>query len=286
MFKKIFTTFVLTLSLVQIAYPLVLNAQAEYTVLAPLPGTTKGSDNKTDIKTYVEGMFRLLIALSAVFAVFMIVIGGFQYMTTDAIGGKQQGRERIENSIKGLVLVIGAWLILAQIDDRLLKINIDITAANVPAPSGGFSGGTGTLSQPGVPMTQVQIDTSNAIRGSLESQGVITYQGPCTQGQTTSCVNLNGLGTSALNGVVSLKNLVGSEITITGGTESGHSATGGHPTGSSLDFGMSRNSALTQYVTANGGTPTQTSLGPLYTININGKPVKFLKESDHWHVTF
>jgi hypothetical protein len=140
MFKKIFTTFVLALSLTQIAYPLILSAQTEYTVLAPLPGTYKGG-NKTDIKTYVEGMFKLLIALSAVFAVFMIVIGGFQYMTTDAIGGKQEGRDRIENSVKGLILVIGAWLILAQIDDRLLTINLDIKAANVPAPSGGALSG-------------------------------------------------------------------------------------------------------------------------------------------------
>lgn len=155
MFKKIFTTFVLTLSLVQITYPLVLSAQTEYTVLAPLPGTTKGSDNKTDIKTYIEGMFRLLIALSAVFAVFMIVIGGFQYMTTDAIGGKQQGRERIENSIKGLVLVIGAWLILAQIDDRLLKINLSISPANITAPQGGsVSGPTSSSATVGQKISQ------------------------------------------------------------------------------------------------------------------------------------
>lgn len=157
MFKKIFTTFILAMSLTQIAYPLVLNAQAEYTVLAPLPGTTKG-ENKTDIKTYVEGMFKLLIALSAVFAVFMIVVGGFQYMTSDAIGGKQEGRDRIENSIKGLILVIGAWLILAQIDDRLLTINLDIKAANVPAPSGG-GGGSGGLSTTGLQRTtQTAVD--------------------------------------------------------------------------------------------------------------------------------
>lgn len=161
MFKKIFTTFVLALSLTQIAYPLILSAQTEYTVLAPLPGTYKGG-NKTDIKTYVEGMFKLLIALSAVFAVFMIVIGGFQYMTTDAIGGKQEGRDRIENSIKGLILVIGAWLILVQIDDRLLTINLDIKAANVPAPSGGGGGG-------GLSTTGLQQTTQTALN-ALKSQ--------------------------------------------------------------------------------------------------------------------
>lgn len=136
MLKKIFITLILGLTLAQPFYPIVVSAQKEYTVLAPLPGTYKG-ENKTDIKTYIEGLFSLLIALSAVFAVFMIVIGGFQYMTSDAIGGKNEGRARIENSIKGLILVIGAWLILAQIDERLLTVNIDITAANVPAPAGG-----------------------------------------------------------------------------------------------------------------------------------------------------
>lgn len=125
--------------LIQVVSPLAASAQVEYKVLAPLPGTYK-AENKTDLTTYIEGMFKLLIALSAIFAVFMIVIGGFQYMTSDALQGKQEGRERIANSIKGLILVIGAWLILYTVDDRLLTINLSLSPANVPAPQGG--GGT------------------------------------------------------------------------------------------------------------------------------------------------
>lgn len=109
-----------------------------YTVLAPLPGTTQGNcppgatDCKTSLTEYLPGVFNLAIGLSAAFAVLMIVIGGFQYISTDAIQGKQAGKERIKNAVLGLVLVISAWLILATINPKLLEINLNIE----PAPTG------------------------------------------------------------------------------------------------------------------------------------------------------
>jgi len=113
-------------------------AQNDYTVLAPLPGTLKvGTGWQTDLQTYLPGVFKLLIGLSAVFAVLMIVIGGFQYMFTDALSGKTAGRERIKNAIYGLVLVIGAWLILWTINPNLLTLNLNIESASVNAPAGG-----------------------------------------------------------------------------------------------------------------------------------------------------
>lgn len=115
-----------------------------YTVLAPLPGTlvgpAQGGGWQTDLQTYLPGLFNLLIGLSAVFAVLMIVIGGFQYMSTDAIMKKESGKKRIMNAVYGLVLVIGAWLILSTINPNLLNINLNIQSAPTSAPTG-TSGG-------------------------------------------------------------------------------------------------------------------------------------------------
>lgn len=115
--------------------------QYEYTVLAPLPGTTKADSLKTDLPTYLPGIFNLAIGLSAAFAVFMIVLGGFQYMSTDALQKKQDGKQRIQNAIYGLFLVIGAWLILYTINPNLLKLDLNIESVSIsPATTGG--GGT------------------------------------------------------------------------------------------------------------------------------------------------
>lgn len=101
-----------------VSNPSYVSAQGTYKVLSPLPGTTDcGNDItvaggapkegcSTELKTYLPGVFKLAIGLSAVWAVFMIVIGGFQYMTSDALGGKKDGLAKLQNSVLGLVLVI------------------------------------------------------------------------------------------------------------------------------------------------------------------------------------
>lgn len=118
-------------------------SQQPYTVLAPLPciPTPAGKDAsgqdipavvcpKGDLKNvtevnfqqYVQYTFNLLIAGSAVAAVFMLVLGGLQYMTTDSFTGKSAGKERAQNAVKGLILVLCSYLILRTIDPRLVAI--------------------------------------------------------------------------------------------------------------------------------------------------------------------
>jgi len=115
-------------------------ATDQYVFLAPLGDKTSVSTNKP-WEEYLPFAFNLLIGLSAAFAVVMIVIGGFQYMTTDAIQAKSAGKERIKNAVLGLVLVISAWLILNEINPELLKLKLDITPAPTASPTtGGASG--------------------------------------------------------------------------------------------------------------------------------------------------
>lgn len=132
------------------------NTDLEYTLLAPLPcvdGDGTGVNfnpncnkpaQKTTLEKYLPGMFQLLIGIAAAFAVFMIVIGGFQYMTTDAVQGKSEGKERITNAIYGLLLVISAWLILYTINPKLLELRLDIAPTDIKP----VAGGGGTLSSP------------------------------------------------------------------------------------------------------------------------------------------
>lgn len=108
----------------------------QYTPLAPLPGTTSGdcvkdedgkiSDCTTDIQTYLPGVFKLAIGIAGVLAVLMIIIGGVQYITTDAIQGKSEGKERIQNALWGLVLVLVSWILLYTINPKLTVFNLNI----------------------------------------------------------------------------------------------------------------------------------------------------------------
>lgn len=105
-----------------------------YTLLEPLPcnaslisGTsincTPGSQvTQMAIGGYVQYMFNLFVAIAAVAAVFMIVFGGFQYMTTDAIEDKSEGKTKIRHAIEGLLLVLGSYLLLQTINPQFVAI--------------------------------------------------------------------------------------------------------------------------------------------------------------------
>ncbi len=114
--------------------PGTLFAQVEdYTVLAPLPNTTScqngvGENCTADLSTYLPGMFNLTIGVAAVLAFIMIVFGGFLYATTDAIQGRNQGKDYITNALYGLGLVIGAWAILNTINPQILSFKLDLVS--------------------------------------------------------------------------------------------------------------------------------------------------------------
>lgn len=94
-----------------------------YKTLAPLPGIP--SNGEVTFVQYVPIMFNLLIGISFALAFVMIVWGGVEYMSTDAIYGKSAGRERIKNALWGLLLVLGAYIILQTINPDLVNFRID-----------------------------------------------------------------------------------------------------------------------------------------------------------------
>ena len=72
-------------------------------------------------------MFKFLIAIAGVLAVIMIVIGGVEYMSTDAVYGKSEGKNKITRALGGLLLALISWLILNTINPDTLN-----TALNIP----------------------------------------------------------------------------------------------------------------------------------------------------------
>ncbi|MEK7501559.1 MAG: pilin [Patescibacteria group bacterium] len=112
------------------------NAGKTYTLLEPLPciptpGSNQVCDNgqvkNIDLGSFFSYAFNLLIALSAVAAVFMMVYGGFLYMTTDSWQQSKAGLEKFKNAIYGLLMVLAAFLILKTVNPKLVAIPASIT---------------------------------------------------------------------------------------------------------------------------------------------------------------
>ncbi len=101
-----------------------------YTLLAPMPGLLGTTiDTRTGLGTYLNTLYTAGIAIATGLAVLMIIFGGIQYVSSDAIGGKSDGKGKIQDAILGLLLAFMSYIILNTLNPDLLKN--DLTLENV-----------------------------------------------------------------------------------------------------------------------------------------------------------
>lgn len=284
--KKIFLTGTIIVILIGIILPTIkiLAADGDYTFLAPLPTLPNALSSKNILGEYLPAVFKLAVGLAAVFAVLMLVVGGFQYISTDAIQGKTEGRERVKNAVIGLVFVIGAWLILNTINPNLLNFDLNIEPVTTASPAGETPGG-GRVATGADLLTGESLLADSRVRENLGTIGI--NNPPCTPQRTSSCTNLNGLPMTMVENLRTLQiNCGGSgslcPVMITGGTETSLHSTGTrHGPGNSV-VDLAPSSRLNTYLgypnPTNGQTATKDGL------NFKYETAGGYSTGNHWHV--
>jgi hypothetical protein len=107
--------------------PIISAEETTYKLLAPLPLSGGGSlDTTTTASMYIPGMVMLIIGIAGVLAIVKIIYGGVVYISTDAIEGKSDGKQHIQDALWGLLLIISSWVILYTINPKLININLEI----------------------------------------------------------------------------------------------------------------------------------------------------------------
>ena len=103
-----------------------------YHLLAPIPGMKEDFvDGSQQIGGYINSMFNIFLGLCAALAVIMIIIYGVTWMGTDSVFGKTEAKSKIGGAIGGLLLALGAWVILNTINPDLLGGAINIKQASI-----------------------------------------------------------------------------------------------------------------------------------------------------------
>lgn len=258
----------------------------KYTVLEPLPYVTEGcvqdsGEPCASTATYLPGLFKLAIGISTVLAVLMLIYGGFTYITTDAFGKKGAAKAIIENALWGLLFVLGAWIIVYTIDEKLVSFDLSITPieqrenTNIPGA--------------GRPMTSEEISADGAIRSRLTDPevGIGVNHNPCLRGEGYGCTNLNGLPEYAILGLISLKSDCDCDLTITGGTEPGPHSTHGidRPVVDLADDPSLRAWLVENHYIVPAGTGASFTLpGGRRVIMTYERAGEGRSTGDHWHV--
>jgi hypothetical protein len=126
--------------------------------------------------------------------------------------------------------------------------------------------------------------SQSAAESAFRSAGISwTSSGGCSDPAGSTCTSFEGLRQASVDGAVTLAGASGCALTITGGTETGHSAgTYSHANGYKLDF--SPTSCLTSWIHS---TYTYTGLrsdGAAMYEAASGNV--YADEGNHWDVTF
>ena len=275
-----------------------------------------GDCNFCDFIVMANTIIAWLIAiLFIIFAIIMVVAGFKLVMSAGDVSARDKAKDMFTNAIIGIIIVFAAWLII----DSIMKViatggNIpgkgtllpwnqiectsqfdpsmdyvreganapDPASSNVTPPSDGQIGNG--MSQDNS-LNALGID-EGAIIGSGESCPAgytmcISSTGSCTDKTISTCTSVEGLQPITAARARELQSAVGSQIIITGATETGHSEAGtyNHGNGYKLDFRTTPelNSYIENNFTSLGGSKWSDEYGNIY---YRHGPI------DHWDVTY
>ncbi len=108
----------------------------------------------------------------------------------------------------------------------------------------------------------------------------------CSDKNGKGCTSFTGIRTATINGVIGLKRASGCDITITGGTEAGHSTKGKHSHGNGYKVDLRLTDCVTHYIErhATRGPDRGDDHAPQWT----AAGVTYAKETakHHWDITY
>lgn len=125
MIKKSVFTILLLMTLTSFLPQAAFAQDQGYAMLAPI-SYLQSPDGLAHISDFIPNVIKLMIGLAAGLAVIYIIFGGIQYMSTDAVGKKSEGRKTVNNAVLGLLMAISSYTILYTINPRLVNFSLEI----------------------------------------------------------------------------------------------------------------------------------------------------------------
>lgn len=215
-----------------------------------------------------QNAMNFLISLGVIIAILYTVWVGYTFMTSMGNpGALEKAKGRFGSLLLGMFLVLAAWLLVDFVmkelykpestsgrvtlgpwnailesgsDTQCLKPSPDTpslisTVINTVASTSDINSPSGRPTGPGVDSDEL---THTQAKSMLEAAGIsISSSGNCSDRTNPRCTSLEGIKTNTVRQAIAVKNACGCDVTVTGGTETGHAAgTYSHANGFKIDL--------------------------------------------------
>lgn len=151
--------------LILLLIPVFSYGQSDFVPLIGIPGLDPGG---LDSNTYINALYIIAISLAAALAVVKLLLAGLRYIVSDVIPSKEQAKKDIRNALIGLLIVIGAVLVLNTINPNLTDLDVlRFEQLSTAAPDRVIVNRTGSpATTPITPGTQVGTDNNSCLNPS------------------------------------------------------------------------------------------------------------------------
>ena len=129
----------------------------KYQLLEGIPGFFTKGQTMTDLPTLISAIYKFGIWTIGIAAMFMLVVGGFMYMTSAGnTSTARSAKDIITDALLGLAVALTAYLFLYVINPDLIKMNLNLVSVEVlepigPGPSTSGSGNCKPITTAGNP---------------------------------------------------------------------------------------------------------------------------------------
>ncbi len=93
-----------------------------YQPLEPLPGFEEMQD--LNFAQFLTTVFKILISIGAILSVVTLVYAGVSYILSEAFETKGEAKNRMKAALFGMIILVGAWLLLNTINPALLNFDL------------------------------------------------------------------------------------------------------------------------------------------------------------------
>lgn len=125
-------------SLLTLLLPLVTWSQDQgYVPLSDLPLTESISPDSNGLTAIIDMIYLASIGIAAAISVIVLIFAGMQLALSSSANGRSKWKDRVSGAFLGLILLVGAFLLLYTINPQLTELNIEGSKVTVNGRTSG-----------------------------------------------------------------------------------------------------------------------------------------------------